>query len=238
MYVEHELAQAPDDADAIIWRYVDLPKLIRMFQTGSLWFARADTLGDPHEGAYGLAAQMRAPRRVVSGIPYALGTGMGVANARVVSHTYINSWHLSPVESAAMWKIYAGDGQGIAIRSTFDRLCKSLTSPMPEVVIGKIEYVDVGTAVVPTGNVFRPFFIKRPPFAYEHELRAMFLHGDDSGQPVGINVDADLSVLLDAIVISPHCPQWFSEAVAAVAERLGPAGVTVVDSTMSLPPAF
>ncbi len=35
-----------------IWRYMDLTKLVAFLETGSLHFARADTLGDPYEGSW------------------------------------------------------------------------------------------------------------------------------------------------------------------------------------------
>ena len=38
----------------------------------------------------------------------------------------INCWHESDHESAAMWKLYAKDDNGIAIKTDFDSLAKIL----------------------------------------------------------------------------------------------------------------
>jgi hypothetical protein len=35
---------------------------------------------------------------------------------------FINCWHMSPDESAGMWKLYAGIDAGIAIKSIYSRL--------------------------------------------------------------------------------------------------------------------
>lgn len=54
VYEEHPAFESPEPPDAAIWRYMDLPKLVSLLTDRALWFARADTLGDAHEGAYGL----------------------------------------------------------------------------------------------------------------------------------------------------------------------------------------
>jgi hypothetical protein len=51
-YEEHEVFDPPEDLDATIWRYVDFTKLVSLLDTKSLFFARADQLGDPFEGSY------------------------------------------------------------------------------------------------------------------------------------------------------------------------------------------
>ena len=52
MYQEHRSFTRPDDQDAKIWKYLDFTKFISMLETDSLYFARADKLTDPHEGAF------------------------------------------------------------------------------------------------------------------------------------------------------------------------------------------
>jgi hypothetical protein len=41
----------PPPADVVIWRYVDLPKLVSMLASQALFFARLDTQSDPFEGS-------------------------------------------------------------------------------------------------------------------------------------------------------------------------------------------
>ena len=51
---EHEVVKSfqPSDESMKIWRYMDLLKLIAFLETGSLHFARDDTLGDLYEGSW------------------------------------------------------------------------------------------------------------------------------------------------------------------------------------------
>ena len=41
----------PPPADTILWRYMDFTKFVSLLEKRSLFFARADKLGDPFEGA-------------------------------------------------------------------------------------------------------------------------------------------------------------------------------------------
>lgn len=42
----------PLDWNMKVWRYIDLPKLINLLETGNPHFSRADTLGHPYEGSW------------------------------------------------------------------------------------------------------------------------------------------------------------------------------------------
>lgn len=49
--VVHEFLHTPPK-DAILWRYMDFVKFISLLETNTLFFARADKLGDPFEGSF------------------------------------------------------------------------------------------------------------------------------------------------------------------------------------------
>jgi hypothetical protein len=48
---EHPNFSHPTDRTIALWRYMDLSKFVALLQTGKLYFARADKLGDPFEGS-------------------------------------------------------------------------------------------------------------------------------------------------------------------------------------------
>ena len=52
MYKEHRGFTRPVDQNTKISKYLDFTKFISMLETDSLYFARADKLTDPHEGAF------------------------------------------------------------------------------------------------------------------------------------------------------------------------------------------
>ena len=51
MYKEHPSFTPPCN-NAVLWRYMDFTKFISLLDTSSLFFARADKLGDLFEGTY------------------------------------------------------------------------------------------------------------------------------------------------------------------------------------------
>jgi hypothetical protein len=55
--VRSDVFREPDDPDITIWRYIDLAKLLSLLSSSTLWFSRADRLGDPHEGSLGAATR-------------------------------------------------------------------------------------------------------------------------------------------------------------------------------------
>lgn len=49
MFQEHPNVSAPAGS-TMLWRYLDLAKLLFLLEHRALWFSRLDTLGDPYEG--------------------------------------------------------------------------------------------------------------------------------------------------------------------------------------------
>jgi len=118
MYKEHANFKTPTAAK--LWRYMDLSKLIALLHSGCLFFARADRLGDPWEGAASpVSVTFRKVLVTETGLDYQRLADIYKSTRR---HTYISCWHENPNESAAMWKLYLKSDEGIAIQTTFERL--------------------------------------------------------------------------------------------------------------------
>jgi len=95
----HDALPQPDDPNAYIWRFIDLAKLIDLLQIGSLYFTRADKLDDPYEGLM--------PDEYVESVKHGLSNlGSLHRQIRMFAHYradfFVNCWHMSPRESAAM----------------------------------------------------------------------------------------------------------------------------------------
>ena len=195
---EHEVVKSfqPPDGNMKIWRYMDLPKLIAFLETGSLHFARADTLGDPYEGSWtklNSLAQVQLIQRM-------LADAANIADAKVKytpedlrqqfarsTHwaretTYINCWHGGETESAAMWKLYGTSTGSIVIQSTYQKLEDAIPDgtsiddvSTESVYMGMVQYKDYSSLEdwIPGGNVIYPFIHKRKEFEYEKEVRAI-----------------------------------------------------------------
>ncbi len=226
MYEEHPEFTPPSD-DAVLWRYLDFAKFIAVLENNALHFARADTLGDPYEGAYGaLNAQLRSA--LYPDMPEKSQRNLVESLKRLPSLMYVNCWHSNDIESEAMWSLYATRDRGIAIRTTFASLRDSFVG-VESVCVGEVSYINYESAFVKEGNVFAPFLHKRRSFEHEHEVRALLLHAADNGnkgivpdlQPPGVNCDVDLPKMIEEVVVTPFAQDWLVEVVNGVASRYG-----------------
>jgi hypothetical protein len=145
--------------------------------------------------------------------------------------TYVNCWHMSPYESAAMWKTYLESDEGIAIQSTINRFKESISKyDAFNIFVGEVIYVDFDTALIPGDNMLWPFIHKRRSFEYEHELRALIWDGQHSKMdfnnienvpnvPTELHVTTDLDTLIEKIYVSPQAEAWFRDLLLSVCSR-------------------
>lgn len=92
-----------------------------------LYFNRADNYEDIYEGE--LASD---DKELLQSNPQ-----LEIISQR--DSTFINCWHENEVESAAMWKLYGGINDAIAIETDLVRLRTSLPT---RIEIRKIDYID------------------------------------------------------------------------------------------------
>jgi hypothetical protein len=151
-------------------------------------------------------------------------------------------------ESQAMWKIYAGENAGIAVQSTVGRLKEALRKVPFPVCLGEITYVDRDQYTRQWEGASRsPYMFKRKEFEFEREMRALISgehnlkiryiaeDGSDGDQnswtahvvePIdpglaGQFVSVDVNMLIERLVISPRCPEWFPNMIYGVGKGLG-----------------
>lgn len=254
--VRHDVFQEPDDPDITIWRYMDLAKLMSMLSSSTLWFSCADRLGDPHEGSLGTASrralldiqdQFMAENAPSSINPDRFEAPLTEMNQRLGDlfrrarrEFGVNCWYMDSEESVAMWRGYAGLTTGVAVRSTYRRLCASLQEARP-VWIGTVKYIDPNTESLPLGQVLHALVHKRKAFEYEHELRAVTQIVDTAAhhpaERLGLAVPVDLHVLIDSIVVGPDQDEWFCQAVKETVKALAPQ-VPVRRSDLDTDPIF
>lgn len=193
----HQLFPTPPD-DAVIWRYVDLSKLLHLVQSNLLFFPSLTTLGkkDRFEGS------LSSDELVMENLPLDILARMLHGNASVgdkelasakglqqlireqrgwgpkhVATTFCSCWHMGHQESAAMWSLYCPGGSGIAIKSTVGRLKRALQNHSIDMIfVSAVRYIDYNKeSIHPTGAaiMFSRAFAKRKSYEHEHELRAV-----------------------------------------------------------------
>ena len=216
-HTEHEVVERfqPPDGNMKIWRYVDLPKLIDFLETGSLHFARADTLGDPYEGSWtllNLAARGQQIREMIADAEMKYTPEKLQQEFERLTHhhrqTHVHkllAWRRN--ESAAMWKLYGTAAGSIAIQSTYKKLVDVLPD---DAFMGMVQYKNYSSLKdwVPADNIMYPFIHKRREFEHEKEVRAfIWIRASDSEHrqekvddcPQGIKVDIDSDKAVETI---------------------------------------
>src|SRR4051794_33087869 len=100
---EHEAFVRPSPT-AKLWRYLDLAKYVSLISSATVWFSRADLLGDPFEGSMSEAnGRLRPEVYADSEIPPEAFELFAAARRESLRRTYVSCWHKGEWESAAMW---------------------------------------------------------------------------------------------------------------------------------------
>lgn len=228
MYKKHDLFKSPPPK-AALWRYIDFTKFVSLLDRSALFFVRADKLGDPFEGSYTKHNKEMRQQIYQGDIPEEVLRSLYefVRNNR--QNIMLSCWHRNEHESAAMWRLYSRESDGIAIRTDFDSLSKSLTG-VADTYIGSVSYVDYTSTFIREDNLLAPFIYKRKSFEHEREVRALIArlpshNGDAAVIPdnpaVGVYEPTDLSILIKEIVVAPYAEDWFLRLVESVASRYG-----------------
>lgn len=232
MYQTHPEVDTPPD-DTVIWRYVDLEKLVALLHSRSLYLCRLDHLRDPWEGLWPPAmAQVFTRGKNETGAAQGKDFVRWMNGLRMLF--YASCWHENSGESAAFWDQYK-NSRGVAIRSTIGRLIKSTTSSKVPFFIGRVQYRDYADVDFPldSTNAIRPAFLKRKSFEHEREVRVLLWHplanpeSDFKSIQESYGIDVDATILIESIYISPESPTWLVEPLREVLRRFDLAGVPV-----------
>ena len=236
MYKTHPLITFPANESSHVWRYLDFTKFVDLLETRSLYFARADHLGDPFEYAIP-EATLREAKVVAPTLPQLM-----LRCSQVLQKTmFVNCWHMNEYESAAMWRLYLKSDEGIAIRSTARRLADCFAGYGEDVFIGQVSYIDYDVDGIEFNCTFNNIFSKRISFAHEKEVRAVVWQCEGAAEGLkpseehGLIVPVDLPCLVEAVYVAPTTAAWFHKLVGHVLQRYG-LSVEVRQSSLSKSP--
>ncbi|NQT70293.1 MAG: hypothetical protein HQ552_12010 [Desulfobacteraceae bacterium] len=204
---------------------MDFTKFVAMLVTKSLYLTRVDKLrelGDSFEGSFPNPPKKRA---LVSFLDKNDRERYYAEKIKAESRFYyVNCWHGNDSESDAMWKIYVKGNQGIAVRSTFQKLRDSLQKAPQTIWIGKVNYLDDFTwSIVPTDPTIHACMAKRKCFRHEEEIRLIWLDENKkrtghTGQD-GKEIQCFLPKLIDKVYLAPPNSPWFKRVVENVLRR-------------------
>jgi hypothetical protein len=232
--VEHPNCRQPENPSQPLWRYMDFSKFVWLISRQRLFFCRADMFDDPMEGLFPdslLNLKLASsPDPISESFQVTSGHFERVMAELLRPTVYLNCWHASDYESAAMWKVYGGDMQSIAVETDYAVLAGLLPE---QVLLGEVTYTDYGPELVEVQS-FQTFYMhKRRAFDYEREVRclalpnergpeALWCHYEGEGHPSpGISVDIDVAKLIKKVHIAPQSGAWFLDVVKETMERFG-----------------
>ena len=206
---------------------MDFTKFVSLLDKEALFFARIDKLGDPFEGSL-TKEHLSRNRERFNNSPEAMER-VAKSYKEIRAFTLASCWHWSQHESAAMWRLYSTEREGIAIKTSFDAFSRSFTC-RENIYIGLVSYVDYDSGVFPEETLFNFYMHKRQSFEHEKEVRALnYLilgegwHRYEPGtQPpfeVGTYLAVDIPTMIQEVVVAPYAPDWFTELVRSTAGR-------------------
>ena len=212
--------------DTVLWRYLDAAKLFDFFENSTLFFCRADHFSDKFEGAFTPSLRQQISDAYARGeIDYTYEQ----FKRRMRESVFINCWHRSQDDSAAMWALYGKSDCAVALTTTVGQLAATLEGIEEDhaISIARVDYVkhwsDPKLDVSP--DFTRIFTYKTKAYEYEKEVRVII---DRTGHALvpellqtGLVVPIDVRALLRSIVIAPDAPPWFEKLVRQSALRYG-----------------
>jgi hypothetical protein len=251
----HPSFRQPADTMVPVWRYTDLSKFVWMLQKKALYFSRADLLGDPYEGYVTRRMALEGPLSVIAQLKAEIeksggefgekememakwtGEQMFRVNARRIM--FVNCWHMSKHESAAMWKLYTPDNHSICIRSTYQELWNCL--PEKLCYLGEVTYLDYDSELFDHGNMLNLVLHKRTSFAHEREVRAVIMDGTaltgEQEPPTHKVINVDLKALIQDVYIGPTALPPLRDVVQNLLDQVG-FDIEVKQSGLNAPPAY
>lgn len=206
--------------ETVLWRYMDFSKFVALLKDGALYFARADHLGDPFEGARGIAqreeewkaycleyfreAIRTAPGQTEEVSPERieeeaerLYRDFEVVGKREIRNTFVSCWHANEGESEALWRLYCPPPiPGIAIRTEFGALDRALDDSF-FIKFGYVQYVNFAETFAGT---YDRIFWKRASLSHEAEVRGVIATDwQNKSDAPGFLVPLALSLAIDAV---------------------------------------
>lgn len=204
----------------ILSRYMDLPKLLDLLHTRSLYFRRADGFSDRLEGAL-FPSLRRSLDEEFARKEVHYDADHFYRRARMGN--YVSCWTVGDRDNMALWQLYGGVKTSIAVTTTGGRLVKCASDWNRSTYLRKVIYVDhcqVPNYII--GDFAHVLQYKSDAYKYERELRVIVPQQDDGWEqnPIGIWLALpNINALVRSVVVAPEADPSFLEAVRGLCKR-------------------
>jgi hypothetical protein len=219
-YIHPIFAKRPEKGTKL-WRYMSFTKLMWMLENQALYFTRIDKFEDHFEGAW--------PKDDLERLNKISGFNITSFTYSMRSKVAVSCWLKDNHESAAMWRLYCPGNDGVAINTTFEKLCAAIkiadighaVDLRDAAEVDYIDHFDDGFIKKlkpddPLPNTLWPFMCKNKSYEHEKEVRALLIanHGHEIEES-GAGIPIDPVNFIDEIVINPFCDNWFIDTIKA-----------------------
>jgi DUF2971 family protein len=255
------------ELDKVVWRYLTFPKYISLLSYGALWFSKLNILQDKYEGILPklIDAEMRAEhekyKQHFDPSMHKQIDEMNDCNVRDGKElTVASCWFAADTESERMWREYARDAEGLAIKSSIRSISQYVNCDPQISEIGKVKYVDLSTysmSAYEANQAHERAFLKSLEYEHEQEVRIVTMSvrgpmcvgmdgallGEEDWKGAGMNnfdnpglyIQANLRGLIHSTVLAPGATRWFELMIKHIAQRggLGPVERSSLDKPVS-----
>ena len=233
----------PENPNEKVWRYMDLPKFIYLLDSKKLYLPSAERLGDKHEGSV-FWFQKETEQKVCAerGLMDTIPTIAEIRQAQPKC-TFISCWHKINSDSHAMWKIYCGSKQGVAITTSYLKLSNFVNLGL--YAMGCVTYDNSDPL---PDNFIAQFMQKRKAFTYEQEVRIVanlftcpefWKNGKFCPSRDHLTIPVTLAELIEKIYVHPEADNHYFQAVESLVLKHAPEMKDRVEwSEMRNPPAY
>lgn len=207
---------------AILRRYMDLPKLLDLLHSKSLYLRRADGFSDRLEGALfpAFRQQLNSARRRGE-----LEFDAEYFYRRARQGNYVSCWTLGAHDNMALWQLYGGTRSSIALTTTVEQLIRLCLSWQRSALLWEVDYVDhrkKSSYVI--GRYTDVLQYKNLAYSYEDELRILVPEQGDGWEenPLGLRLPIpDLNALVRSVVLAPEATAEFKASIEDLCRKYG-----------------
>lgn len=234
-----------------VWRHLDFYKLLWAIKERKLWLTLIREFADPFEASVprqtkdadvAIIGNSNAMKQIwphffeersdfTSPLDQSHDKLTEIARRRkaLLRAAHASCWRWGS-ESEAMWRLYCGGNDGVAIRSTFSKLRDSIHDP--HTMVSMVHYIDYKSEGLGRHQYdYDPALHKRKAFQHEQEVRVLRIKQEDfvrAGQDEHFSCDEHVEIVwqpeavIDEIVLSPLSPKAYGDVFKGAIERISP----------------
>lgn len=212
-----------------IWRYISLSQYIQILSTKSFNLTPVAVYQqtDPFEGAIPKLeiAHYEKLRKEFDLQGSAITEDQ---NDTLSPNLLVSCWHRNPHESWAMWKLYCGVNEGIAIQTTVKKLNNLTNSGPNNHFMAEMSYIDYEKSrfyrskdMYSGMDEALPFYHKHIGFKHEREVRVSVITANPKDSKLIKMWFNDFDNIIERVFVHPNSNESYKQIVKEVTYKWG-----------------